>query len=109
MIDRDWMASAATGGDESLPVDLRIQQAIQASLGIGRAHSTGAGFRLIHIALSERPRPVQSVRQSLRDVWIEHRGVRLAWRGPAQVIGILEQRGERLYPTQRKPPPATDA
>ena len=44
MIDRDWMASAATGGDESLTVDLRIQQAMQASLGIGRAHSTGAGF-----------------------------------------------------------------
>jgi hypothetical protein len=95
---------------DSLPVDLRVQQAIQASVGIGSARSTGTGLRLIHTALSERPRPVdvQSVRESLREVWVEHRRVRLAWRGPAQVIKILEQRGERLYPTQRKPP-ATDA
>jgi hypothetical protein len=96
---------------QSLPVDLRVQQAIQAALDIGRAKSNGAGFRLIHMALSQRRRPVdvQSIRQSLREVWGEHRRVRLAWRGPAEVIRILEQRGERLYSTQREPAPATDA
>jgi hypothetical protein len=54
-----------SAGADSLPVDLRVQQAIQASLGIGRPQTTGAGTRLIHAALAQRPRQidVQSVRQ----------------------------------------------
>lgn len=94
----------STGAD-SLAVDLRVQQTIQASLGIGRTPPTNASVWLIHTALAQRPRPVdvQSARQSLRQLWVEQRRARLAWRRPAQALRVLEQRGERMYPTQREP------
>lgn len=96
-----------SAGANSQAIDLRIQQAIQASLGLGRSQPKRFGAWLIHAAVLLRPRPVevQSVRHSLRELWVEHRRVRLAWRGPAQALRILEQRGERMYPTQREPPP----
>ena len=94
-----------SAGADSLPVDLRVQQVIQAWLGIRRTPSTHANPWLIHALLAQRPRPVdvQSARQSLRQLWVEHRRARLAWRGPAQALRVLEQRGERMYPTQREP------
>jgi hypothetical protein len=93
----------STGAD-SLAVGLRVQQTIQASLGIGRTPPANANVWLIRAALAaQRPRPVdvQSARQSLRQLWVEHRRARLAWRGPAQALRVLEQRGERMNPTQR--------
>ena len=97
-----------SAGVDSQAVDLRIQQVIQATLGFGRARSSGARTWPMHAALSQQRRPlkVQSVRESLRELWCEQRRVRLEWRGPAQVLRILEQRGERMYATRREPPPA---
>jgi hypothetical protein len=40
MIDRDWMASAATGGDESSPVDPRIGHVV----AFQRRDQTDAGL-----------------------------------------------------------------
>jgi hypothetical protein len=37
-----------SAGADSLPVDLRVQQAVQASLGIGRIPSTHATLRVYH-------------------------------------------------------------
>ncbi len=104
----DSTAATTSSGQlavDSLAVDLRVQQTIQASLGIGRTPPTNANAWLIRTALAQRPRPVdvQSARQSLRQLWVEHRRARLAWRGPAQALRVLEQRGERMYPTQREP------
>jgi hypothetical protein len=94
-----------SAGADSLRVDLRLQQAIQASLGIGRKHPPRPDVWLIHAALSQRRRlvEVQSARQSLRQLWVEHRRARAVWHGPAQALPILEQRGQRMYPSQREP------
>jgi hypothetical protein len=94
-----------SAGADSLPVDLRVQQVIQAWLGIRRTPSTHANPWLIHALLAQRARPVdvQSARKSLRQLWVEHRRVRATWHGPAQALRILEERGERMYPSQREP------
>jgi len=105
----------STAGDDSRSVDLRVQRAIQSALGLGPGQPTEANAWIVHAALAQRAQlgQVQVAREILHELRMERRAERILWQKAARMLGAREDKGERMYPTERAPlfstPPTAEA
>ena len=94
-----------SAGHSSRSVDLRVQQALQAALGIGSGRLTEGNRWFLHAAIARRGElaDLQVARATLCDLWTDHRRSLGMWHRASRPLRDLESRGERMYPTERPP------
>jgi hypothetical protein len=94
-----------SAGTDSRHVDLRVQQAVQAALGLIDRPPGQCNEWMLHAAIEQKGglAEVEAARDALRDLWAEHRRSRLVWHRASRLLRAREESGERTYPTERPP------